>query len=91
MPLAIRSRRTFDRYVYQPLLEGGIEPEIAQAVTADLIKTLFPGSKHRQAEDMESTEIHTSQVTVLGQPEVRYLLDLARQAAQGAEDVRRSS
>ena len=87
VPLAIRSRRTFDRYVYQPLLEGGIEPEIAQAVTADLIKTLFPGSKRRQAEDMESTEIHTSQVTVLGQPEVRYLLDLARQAAQGAEDV----
>lgn len=90
VPLSVRSRRTFERFVCQPLIDEGVDPEVAKAVTSDLIETLLPKGKGRQAtaEESDATETQTSQVTVIGRPEVHYLLGLARQATKGAGDAK---
>lgn len=91
--LAVRSRRTFELHLYEPLLADGIVEDVAQAVTEEVVKTVLPESKRKQATKTEGGEpdrasaLRTSQVTVIGRPEIRYLLELARGAAQGAEDA----
>ena len=91
--LAVRSRRTFELHLYEPLLADGIAEDVAQAVTEEVVKTVLPESKRKQATKTEGGEpdrasaLRTSQVTVIGRPEIRYLLELARGAAQGAEDA----
>jgi CRISPR system Cascade subunit CasC len=108
--LSIRSRRTFEEYLYKPLLAAGVDVEVAAALTRTVLETLLPEGKKRRGlrEDGEEGEaqpegkrrraakaekpepgglgesFHTEQVTVLGHPEMEYLLSLARQAAAEA-------
>lgn len=91
VPMAIRSRRTFDRFLYDPLVEGGVAPETAAALSRRILERLLPEGKRKQAKRGESKEaktdegaLQTEQVTVIGRPEMEYLLELARQAAAGA-------
>ena len=95
VPMAVRSRRTFERYLYEPLVAGGLGSEVAHAVTRSVMEALLPeGKKRRAAKDGEGEGegeeggLRTEQVTVLGRPEMDYLLDLARQAARGAADAK---
>jgi CRISPR system Cascade subunit CasC len=91
LPMSVRSRRTFEKQVFQPLVNDGVTPEVAEAITSEMIKTVFPKGKGKEAEEhepdeeSEGTALRTSQVTVIGQPEVQYLATLARQAAEAAQ------
>jgi CRISPR system Cascade subunit CasC len=94
--MAIRSRRTFQNYLFDPLVAGGTDTSVAAALTRKVMETLLPEGKKQQrttkdeGSETESGEatFHTDQVTVLGHPEMQYLLTLARQAAEGAGDAR---
>lgn len=95
VPMAIRSRRTFEKYLYEPLVAGGVGQEIAAALSRKVLETLLPEGKRRRAARDEAKEgesedsgLHTDQVTVLGRPEMTYLLSLAREAATGAADAK---
>ncbi|MEO0812114.1 MAG: type I-E CRISPR-associated protein Cas7/Cse4/CasC, partial [Myxococcota bacterium] len=83
LPGTLRSRRTFDAHVVQPLVEQGLDSAAVVAVTEALMKLVLGESakasaKPKKAADEEDSkaELHTNQVTVLGEPEVRYLRDL---------------
>jgi CRISPR system Cascade subunit CasC len=95
VPMAIRSRRTFEKYLYEPLAAAGVGHEIAAALSRKVMETLLPEGKRRRAArddakegEAEDPSLHTDQVTVLGRPEMTYLLSLARQAAADATDAK---
>jgi CRISPR system Cascade subunit CasC len=92
-PESIRSRLTFERFVLAPLLKDGVTKELARAATKALMdQVLGKSEKARKADedDAKKTKVggdtegdaakgmRTSQITVLGRPEVDYLLQLAR-------------
>lgn len=94
-PESIRSRHTFDREVLKPLLEEGTDPELARAVVQALMVEVLGESaktkreKEEKASDDEDAGIEplaTGQVTVLGRPEVDFLLDEAREICAAAPD-----
>lgn len=84
-PLTVRSRLTFHREIFQPLVDKeGVSEERAAAVTEALIDALLGKSKGRAAkaakenDDEEKAKayedaLETGQVTVLGRPEVEWL------------------
>lgn len=104
MPMSVRSRYTFEELVAKPLVEGGVEAELARAVTLALMDGLLgksakakkeakdreeeakdaPARKaksKREAEPERAKEpapLQTGQITVLGRPEVEYVLGIAR-------------
>lgn len=91
--MAIRSRRTFEQHLRDPLVAGGVPPAIAAALTEKAIDTVLGKAKAKQAreegkgkETGEAAILRTEQVTVLGHPEMRYLVELAKEAAAGAAD-----
>jgi len=95
VPMSVRSRRTFEKYLRDPLVEDGIAADVAQEVTHGLLAALLPEGKRKQASKKEkeaggeatAEQVRTEQVTVIGRPEVDYLLGLAREAAAGAADA----
>jgi CRISPR system Cascade subunit CasC len=93
--MSIRSRRTFEVHLYQPLVAAGVDASVAGALTRSVLETLLPKGKRRRAAPEEAAEgdgeesgLHTDQVTVLGRPEMDYLLSLAGTAAAGAADAK---
>ena len=89
VPMSVRSRLTFERQVYRPLVEGGASTENALAVTGALIDALLGKSKARtvKSKDIDPEELlETGQVTVLGRPEVEFLLKTARETLAEHDD-----
>ncbi|MEM9553832.1 MAG: type I-E CRISPR-associated protein Cas7/Cse4/CasC [Acidobacteriota bacterium] len=89
--LSIRSRETFDRYLVEPLEQDGVHPDIAEAVTQQIMdqilglsaatKTKRSDRKKKAEEDgdeAQEAKLTSGQVTVLGHPEVRFLREQAR-------------
>lgn len=95
IPMSVRSRRTFEKHLYDPLVQDGIDPEVAKAVVGEVIDFVLPEGKAKQAAKTEDggeegarSLLRTEQVTVIGRPEVDYLLSLAREATAGSEDAK---
>lgn len=91
VPMSIRSRRTFESYIFEPLRDAGIAEAVARAVTEEVITSILPEGKQKQAaKEGEEPEgepaLRTAQVTVIGRPEMDYLFGMAREAAEGAEN-----
>jgi len=97
---SVRSRRTFDRYIRQPLVEKGFADDLAVDVTSGMMKMVLGESakskatkdKDAQAAADAGTEpaapsVETKQVTVLGHPELRYILEISEQIASDLKDV----
>jgi len=83
--MSLRSRLTFERYIAEPLVEGGVEPKLAEAVTVALASFVLGQSAKARAEAESeengksgSVSLQTGQITVLGRPEVAFLLDQAK-------------
>lgn len=97
VPMAVRSRRSFEENVYKPLVRGGVSESMAEAITDRLMAAVLGESakakkekaekkgKKRDEASLEREPIQTGQVTVLGKPELDYLLGLGREIAQHAE------
>lgn len=97
IPGSVRSRHTFERFVAAPLRASGVPDDIAEAVTATIMaevlgesakakKSKAKKAKENEADkeaERESGHLQTGQITVLGRPEVDYLLDLAKRACEG--------
>jgi len=92
---SVRSRQSFDRFVYRPLVEqDGVDSHIAEAVTEALMALVLGESARRKAEkkkqagENSSNEatLQTSQVTVLGPPELDFLRDQARAVCAAMKD-----
>lgn len=96
-PATIRSRHTFQRYVFQPLVEEGVDAALAEAVTAALMDTVLGSStraKSKKKKGEESTpgeSLKTGQITVLGEPEVRFLADVARAVCAEGPEVKKAA
>jgi CRISPR system Cascade subunit CasC len=108
VPDSIRSRHTFEQLIVRPLLQEGVAPELARAVTEGLMnevlgqsakakkaaaeskkarqedseeagtKTRKGSEKKARKADAEEEALMTGQITVLGRPEVDFLLSEAR-------------
>lgn len=99
-PESVRSRISFDRYVVEPLVARGIPEDIARLAAQKIVGKVF-GSEAKQekaakkgakkTDDQGSTAVEgpvkTSQVTVLGRPELDYLCELAHEAITSVDGV----
>lgn len=75
--MSIRSRKTFDRFVYTPLVELGIDSKLAYEATAGVMSVLLgesPKAKKEKATSEEAPSLDTGQITVLGRPELDYIV-----------------
>lgn len=97
-PESIRSRHTFDREILRPLIEEGVDPDIARAVVQSLMVEVLGESAKAKKEkedktsgngDSEHGPLATGQVTVLGRPEVDFLLAEARAICAQAPDPKK--
>lgn len=80
--MAVRSRLTFQRYVYEPLLAEGVPEALAQGITRELMTAVLGQSPKAKAKGEEGTiSLQTNQITVLGRPELDWLLAEARAIA----------
>jgi len=90
--MSVRSRHTFERHVIEPLVTEGVDRSVARSVVGKLANLVLGQSdKAAKAADGASRKdgaLQTSQITVLGRPEIDYLLSEAREAcgriAEGA-------
>lgn len=91
VPMAVRSRRSFEEHVFKPLAEAGVAAPLAEAITERLMAAVLGESAKAKKEkadpkrgkkkgdgDAEAPRepIQTGQVTVLGKPELDYLASL---------------
>jgi CRISPR system Cascade subunit CasC len=80
--MSVRSRLTFNEYLLKPLIEEGIDRELAYAVVQAIVSEVLGESvKAKKAKaDSEPTDdiIRTNQVTVMGHAEMRFLQEQAR-------------
>lgn len=93
--LSVRSRRSFAKHIYQPLVDRGIAPLLAADATALMMilatqsgePKKFIGKwkelqKARTKAPSEPAQVHTDQPTVFGEVELRYLADEARKICE---------
>jgi len=93
---SVRSRHTFERFIATPLESEGIDGDLARSVTEEVMAAVLGQSakaKKAQATDDsgEAKGLQTGQITVLGRPEVEFLLGEARAICEqkpGAKDVK---
>ncbi|MBC7172007.1 MAG: type I-E CRISPR-associated protein Cas7/Cse4/CasC, partial [Polyangiaceae bacterium] len=95
-PPSVRSRASFERFVYEPLVASGVESAVADAITEALIAEVLGESAKAKREKAEgktkkgkkenlSTDrepLSTNQVTVLGRPELDFLAEEGRAIAK---------
>ncbi len=93
--MSIRSRSSFERYVLKPL-KGEVDEKVAEAIVSEL-KSIVLGAKADSDDDTDEAKakkgsaLQTSQVTVLGRPELEYLLHVTREiAAKCDKDPKRA-
>lgn len=90
--MSIRSRRTFDEMVFKPLLAAGVAEGVARAATDELQAAVLGTSSKKAAAKTEAadeepskdgdSDSHTGQITVLGRPEMEFLVALARKICE---------
>ena len=90
VPMAVRSRHIVNRRVYQPLIDAGIDPSIAECIAEAFLKALFQESAKRTQGESEENEasafnVQTAQAVMFGQPEIEYLAQEALGLAKDSE------
>lgn len=78
--MSIRSRRTFEQFVYEPLVEDGHDGDVAADITVDLKDAVLGAAAESDGEGRE--RLRSNQVTVLGRPEVEYLRGIAQEICE---------
>jgi CRISPR system Cascade subunit CasC len=88
--MSVRSRRTFEKCVFEPLRDKGIAEEVARAATDALMSALLGESaKAKKAKAEGASSLETNQITVLGQPELDYLVGEAAQLCADAPEPKK--
>lgn len=83
-PMSVRSRRTFQVEILEPLLRDGADETVATAVVTALMNQVLGKSPKKSNKDDKGLE--SGQVTVLGRPEVEYIRKLAAELIEEADD-----
>ena len=81
--LSVRSRQSFERFVYDPLVADGLEAAAAEAVTGALMAVVLgesPKAKKKR-DEADGPALRTGQITVLGRTELEYLKTVALDVA----------
>jgi CRISPR system Cascade subunit CasC len=94
VPMSVRSRHTFEKLIYEPLVnEDKIKEPVAQAVTNLLMKEVLGESKKaakdkekKKEEKKEDIGFQTNQVVVMGYPEIAYVRSVAKAIAEKMND-----
>src|SRR5690625_3408289 len=91
-----RSRETFQRKLAKPLIDAGYPESLVCAGTGALKEFLLSGKKasksdiekliHPCEKDDSWGDLKTSQITIFGEPEIRYLRDLVRSKLDEVKD-----
>jgi CRISPR system Cascade subunit CasC len=91
-----RSRETFQRKLARPLIDEGYPEPLVRAGTGALKEFLLSGKKAGKSEieklinpgekDNPWGELKTSQITIFGEPEMRYLRDLVKSKIDELKD-----
>ena len=96
-PESVRSRVSFDRFVVEPLVQEGVARSVAEAAARKLSDRIFGTEAKREkaaqkskgkataAGSPEAGPVSTSQVTVLGRPELDYICQIARESIAAAD------
>ena len=86
--LAVRSRQTFDREIFRKLVAvHGVAEPLAHAVTDDLMSVVLGESPKKRAQEKKKAaeeDLNSPQVTVLGRPELDFLLAEAHEICRAA-------
>lgn len=92
VPFAVRSRRTFEKHVFDRLRAEEVSEEIAEAITRALMDAVLQKSERAAAREAEGEGdgLRTGQVIVLGRPEVDFLFEQARQIARETDDPKKA-
>jgi CRISPR system Cascade subunit CasC len=73
--MSVRSRRTFERCVFEPLREKGIPEDVARAAADALMSAVLGESaKAKKAKAEGESSLDTNQITVFGRPELDYFV-----------------
>ncbi|MFW6189814.1 MAG: type I-E CRISPR-associated protein Cas7/Cse4/CasC [Planctomycetota bacterium] len=91
LPHSLRSRETFRRRVAGPLIEEGYPPTLVACAAMTLMELILSDDTPSKTDYKNvltgETEIdsalETNQVTILGEPEVRYLRQVTRETVDG--------
>jgi len=87
--MSVRSRKTFDQYVLRPLIEErDVDPDLAREATSAVMGILLgesPKAKKKKDSSDEPPSLDTSQITVLGRPELEYIVDETASVCAAAE------
>jgi CRISPR system Cascade subunit CasC len=102
VPESFRSRHTFELMIQKPLAAEGFSSDLVTKATQTLMALALGESKKAKAEkkakgsepktaaeEQPQNDCMTSQITVLGRPEVEYLLNIAREALKGETDSKK--
>lgn len=87
--MSIRSRKTFDKFVHQPLVDRGIDSKLAEQATAAVMSILLgesPKAKKEKSASNDSVSLETGQVTILGRPELDYIVEEIASICAAAEN-----
>jgi CRISPR system Cascade subunit CasC len=83
--LSVRSRLSFERFVYQRLVDDGIDAAIAHGVTDAMMSLVLTGKIEKKGK--ASTELRSEQVTVIGRRELDFLHTQASEICSNLRDA----
>ena len=92
--MSVRSRLTFENEIASPLISDGRDPAMVRAILGELQAKLLGQSEKRKADtdgkkkakgDSDNTALHTSQIIVLGRPEIEYITKITGEIADKTE------
>jgi CRISPR system Cascade subunit CasC len=87
--MSVRSRRTFERCVFEPLREKGIPEGVARAAADALMSAVLGESaKAKKAKAEGESSLDTNQITVFGRPELDYFVKELAELC-GAQDPKK--
>ncbi len=94
VPKSYRSRETFQRKVAHPLIQDGLPPRLVACAALTLMEMVLSDDRPSKTdykkilsggEELDEV-LESSQVTILGEPEVRYLRKLVRETVEPLRD-----
>ena len=85
--MSVRSRMIFENEIAAPLIAEGITPAIVRAIVAEIQnKLLGQSAKAKSKKDTVEQPLQTSQIIILGRPEIEYIKKIAREIAGSTAD-----
>jgi CRISPR system Cascade subunit CasC len=86
LDLSTRSRALFRKRIFDPLVKEGVPAEVAEPVLLAFSKDLYEGKDKERTTEEGKSPLDRSEVVVLGEPEIAWLMDQARELCANADE-----